>query len=184
MVNTGSFLEAQGTQDTRLDIPLFSQWPVCPAKLTVTVWSQTLVSLSRSSSSLEGFTRGDYSDPVWDTRSFHAAFLPRVGEVQITEQSTHCLCCCSCLCVSSELPWHQHKSQLQAPGLTHRQGESCLSLPHSFLPILRGCIFLWSAPTHFCARKFPLALRSILQFSFTLGVLADKYCVCMLCYIC
>lgn len=126
----------------------------------------------------EGFSREDYSDPVPDTRSFHAvsASLGKRGTNHCTECTLPLLLLFS-LCVFrvTMVP-----AQITATlDLTQRQGETCSSLLHWFLPIPLGPSSPWCASTHFCARKFPLALGSILQFPFIVGVLTEKDCVYM-----
>lgn len=102
--------------------------------------------------------------------------LPWVREVQITEQSPHCLCCSSCLCVSSELPWYQHKSFLPALDLAHRQGETCSSLPHSFLLILRHPFSLGCIHTFLC-QEIPSCTKIHSAVFFHCWVLAEKDCI-------
>lgn len=165
----------------------FSQWPLYPANLTGSVWSQILVSSSRSSSSLqlaesqpEGLTREDCSDPVQDTQSFLAvsASSGKAGTRHWTEHTLPLLLLFSlCVLRVAMAPAQITTTSSRFDSETERE----LLVPSSLVsahPL--GSLSLWGASTRFCARKFPLALWSILQFSFTVGVLPDKDCVYML----
>lgn len=58
----------------------------------------------------EGIIMVVLSDPVCTTRSFQLCLFQWVRQVHIIEQNKRYICWYSFLCVSLELPWHQHKN--------------------------------------------------------------------------
>lgn len=163
----------------------FILWPLCSAE--VSVWSQTLVSLSRGSSSLQlavTARRVHQGGLFWPrgrhTQSYHAvsASLGKRGTNHCSEYTLPLLLLFS-LCVL-RVTMVPAQITTTSSRFDSESGRDVL-IPSSLIsahPL--GTPSLWGASTPSCARKFPLALRSTLQFSFTLGWHSQGLCVSVL----